>query len=603
MAPFACLGAIVLLLAFPVNAQPLISENLTARFVSENKTVEPGETVSILLHQTIAPGWHTYWRNPGDSGQAPIVEWHLPDGLTVAPKEWPAPHRIEYGPLVNYGYSGETGLPFEVTVPPDWPAGRPVPLRAEAEILVCEKFCIPVSGKLALDVPTGAKSVHNPETAALLAKVRAQQPLSSLWPASVRVDPERLTVTLRGPRTDFSAVTDAYFFPRTWGVIDSSAPQRLSITDDGLSLTVLRGEMSPGAAFSGVVTLFPRNGPSRSFSLAVAPVEIGPTSPPGSAAVPPFALFLVLAFAGGILLNLMPCVFPVLAVKAVGLANQRDQPARARLAHGGAYTLGVVVNFLALAGLLLALRKSGEAVGWGYQLQEPLIIAGLAYVATAVGLNLSGVFEIGSRLSRLGGNLSVGSGHLGSFATGLLATLVAAPCTAPFMATAIGGALLLPPLLTLAVFTALGFGLAFPYLALSGIPALAQWIPRPGAWMVRFKQFLAFPMYVTAAWLIWVLSQQAGADAAFLATLGLIGIAFAVWAMPREATTKTSAPLVAARAAVIALPLTGAIGVLFWVEGKISRRDVSNRRERWPSPTARNGSQNWSDPDAPSSST
>ena len=568
-------GAIILYLvsAIPAVAASLVSEQLTAELIAENAVTAPGETVSVMLHQTIAPGWHTYWKNPGDSGLAPVVDWALPDGVTVTPTAWPAPHRIDYGPLVNFGYSGDTALPFDVSVPAEWPAGRPLRLTGEAEILVCEKICIPVSGKIALDIPTGTKSVRNSDAAALFATMRARRPLPSLWPASVRAGPERLRVTLRGPGTDFDAVDRAYLFPLTWGVIAPAAPQRLSIDGEGLSLTAARGEVPPPDAFSAIVTLFPKDGPSRSFLLQNAPVATGPAAlpeipaVPDRAAVPHFALLLLLAFAGGLLLNLMPCVFPVLAVKAIGLANQRAQPARSRLAHGGAYTLGVVVSFLALAGLLLALRASGEAVGWGYQLQEPLIIGALAYVAMAVGLNLSGVFEIGTGLSRLGGNLSVGSGHLGSYATGLLATLVAAPCTAPFMATAIGGALVLPPLLTLAVFTVLGLGLAFPYLALSGVPALANRMPRPGPWMERFKQLLAFPMYATVAWLIWVLSQQAGADAAFLTTLGLIAIAFAAWTLSPAPLQKPGGLRAAARAAVVGLPLVGAAGVLFWMSG------------------------------------
>jgi len=561
------LCALLLGSAYPVAADTVVSEHLTARLIAENAATQPGDTVTVALHQKMAPGWHTYWRNPGDSGQAPSLAWELPQGVVVGEPHWPAPHRLPVGPLVNFGYSDETALLYDVTVPAGWPAGQPLALAADAEILVCAEICIPVSGRVALNVATAAVTEKDPANAALFAETRAEQPLPAPWPVRANAANGRFSLQLDGPQGDFSAVTGAYVFADAWGVLDHPAAQRIGIGGDGLSVHASLGEAGAGKMFSGVVTLYQGDGPARSFRIDDAPVGtavatamsggVGETK--ASAGV---ARLIVLALAGGLLLNLMPCVFPVLAMKALGLARQADAAASKRLIHGLAYCAGVVASFLALAGVLVALRASGDAVGWGFQLQEPLVVGVLAYVCAAVGLNLSGVFEIGGRLAGVGGAWVRGDGHASSFATGVLAAVVAAPCTAPFMATAIGGALLLPPLGALSIFAALGLGLALPYLAVSAVPGLARRLPKPGPWMVRFKQFLAFPMYATAAWLIWVLSLQAGADAAFLATLGLIALGLGVWVWAQPAAS--GAVLRGMRAALIVVALGGAAGLLGW---------------------------------------
>jgi len=273
-------GAMMLILAsvVPGRAAVLASEELVAKLVAEHAVAAPGETTSVMLHQRVAAGWHTYWRNPGDSGQAPTIVWTLPAGVTVAPSEWPVPQRIEYGPLVNFGYSGETALLFEVTVPADWPTGRPVALRAEADLLACAKICVPVYGTLAIDIPSGAKSVRAPEAAALFAQARAQQPSLSPWPASVRVEGNRLTVTLRGAGADFAGVGRADLFPHTWGLIEHASEQRLSITGEGLSLAVPLGEIATPPEFSGIITLHLKDGARRSYGLRASVVAAGRAS-------------------------------------------------------------------------------------------------------------------------------------------------------------------------------------------------------------------------------------------------------------------------------------------------------------------------------------
>ncbi len=561
----------------PAGADVVTSKELTARLVSENSQVAPGETVSVALHQKMAPGWHTYWQNPGDSGQSPMLKWQLPDGISVKQAAWPTPHRLPVGPLVNYGYSDEISLLYDVTVPETWQVGRPLPLRADAEILVCEEICIPVTGTLALNIPTGGETVRNAAVASMFAGARAEQPLPAPWPVMAYAVDGRVGVILSGPATDFASVSDAYVFPEKWGVVNHAAKQTFGLGADGLVITAPPGEGSAGETFSGVVTLKQDGAPDRSFRIDNVPVVT--TAPPAmteGGGASNVWLLIVLALAGGILLNLMPCVFPVLAVKALSLTKHADASARARLAHGGAYTAGVIASFLALAAALLALRAGGEAIGWGFQLQEPLVVGALAYVAALVGLNLSGVFEISGRFAGAGSAWTHGPGIGASFATGVLAAVVAAPCTAPFMATATGGALLLAWPGALSVFAALGFGLALPYLLLTAMPGLSRLLPKPGPWMMRFKQVLAFPMYATAAWLIWVLSLQAGPDAAFLATLGLISIAFACWAWP-STPVSGSALYQGARMALVLVPLIGAGALLGWVG--VNAKDMPAERQ------------------------
>ncbi len=550
---------------YPAAADVVSSNELTARLVAENAQVAPGGTATIALHQKMAKGWHTYWANPGDSGQPPVLNWNLPDGVAVAQDTWPAPHRLPVGPLVNYGYSDEIALLYTVTVPESWPAGQPLLLRADAEILVCEEICIPVTGTLALDIPTGSETVKDAGVAALFSKARAEQPLPAPWPVGAYAVDGRFGIALTGPAADFATVTDAYVYPEAWGVVNHAAPQTFGLGANGLVIAAPPGDGSVGETFSGVVTLYQDGAPARSFRVKDVPVVSAP--PPsvasGSDAVPGIWLLVALALAGGLLLNLMPCVFPVLAVKALALTRHADADAAQRLALGGAYTAGVVASFLALAAVMLALRAGGDAIGWGFQLQEPLVVGALAYVAALVGLNLSGVFEITGRISGVGSAWTQGSGWTASFATGVLAAVVAAPCTAPFMATAMGGAMLLPVPGALGVFAALGLGLALPYLLLTVMPGLSRMLPKPGPWMVRFKQFLAFPMYATAAWLIWVLSLQAGADAAFYATLGLIAIAFACW-LGGSLSSGTGAVARGVRTAAVLTSLAGAGALLGW---------------------------------------
>lgn len=546
-------------------ADRAVTDELTVALISEQATIRPGDSLTVALHQKIAPHWHTYWRNPGDSGQTPNVVWTLPEGAKATEFRFPAPDRIPYGPLVNYGYSNETALLADIAVPADWPAGQPFPIAGDAEVLVCSDICIPVSATLTLSVPTGPATTPARDKAPLFETTRAQMPMPLPGKATFATTPRGLTLAVSGD--GLAAVEDAYFFPGKWGVVEHAAVQAVARNGERLTVTIPRGQAAAGESMTGVlaVTLRSDSGPVRRvYEIAATPGAVAAaTDGVPVSATAPYGMLPLLLFAllGGLILNLMPCVFPVLAIKALGFARTADDSPRTRIAHGLAYSGGVIASFLALAGMLLAARAGGEAVGWGFQLQDPLIVGALAYVATAVGLNFSGVFEVGGRFTGVGNEWAAQPGLTGSFATGILAAVVAAPCTAPFMATAAGGALLLPAAQALLIFAVMGLGLAMPYLLLSAAPALARLLPKPGPWMVRFRQALAFPMYATAAWLVWVLAQQAGPDAALLTTLGLILLAAAAWLWPMAAP-RTAGIGGKIRTACLAVALAGAVGLL-----------------------------------------
>ncbi len=514
----ACLAALLAPLA--AGAEVVRTERITASLLSEAAVAAPGDTVRVGLHLEIIDGWHTYWRNPGDSGAATSLDWRLPEGVAAGPIRWPHPEAIPYGPLVNYGYEDEVLHLVDVTVPADWPAGSPLRLEAEAFWLVCEELCIPESGTVALDLPTGPASEVDPEKGPLFERFAAALP-----------QPAPFAVTAHGPeplelrvKSGLAPGAEAHFFPYEGGVIDAAAAQPVHRDGDGFTLRLT--PKASAAELAGVLVVSEILGPQR-FSEAYA-IEAPVAAAPVTASVPGVTLVaaLGLALVGGLLLNLMPCVLPVLSMKALALV-QHDDRGRARL-EGLAYTAGVLATFIAVAGALIAARAAGAQIGWGFQLQSPLIVAGLAYLLFAVGLNLSGLFEIGGALG-LGGRLAGRSGAVGAFAMGALAVVVATPCTAPFMATALGFALVQPPTVTLAVFAALGLGLALPFLLVSLVPALGRLLPRPGPWMIRLRQGLAFPMYASAAWLVWVLAQQAGPDAVLAVLAGAVLLAFGLW--------------------------------------------------------------------------
>ena len=500
--------------------------------------VAAGRTLSLGLLIQHQPHWHTYWKNPGDSGLPTTLAWQLPPGFSAGEVQWPTPSRLPLGPLMNYGFEGRLLLPVTVTVPADFAADT-LDVKLAAEWLVCKDVCIPESGEFSLQVPARAATVAQ---GAAFAAARAAMPVPlPQAQAQAGVAGGALELRVAGLPAAWQG-REIAFFPETTGVIQhATRPQARWDGADWMAAVPLDPQRSDSPAQMPAVFTTPGEPAGVALTVAVTgpwPAVDAPAAALGGAlpATPtaPIGLALALAFAlgGGMLLNLMPCVFPVLSLKVLGFA--RHVADRRALVGGGlAYTAGVVLSFVALAALMLALRAGGEQLGWGFQLQSPWVVAGLAALFTLIGLNLAGVFELGSVLPDRLATAQLRHPLLDSALTGVLAVAVAAPCTAPFMGASLGLAVTLPAAQALTVFAALGLGMALPYLAASAWPAFARLLPRPGAWMATFKGLMAFPMFATVVWLVWVLGQQVGIDgvAALLGTL--VALAFLAWALGR----------------------------------------------------------------------
>jgi len=532
---------LVLLLAGPAFAQPSVvqTDNVRAELVSDAATVKAGEPFWVGLRQTIRPKWHTYWKNPGESGLPTEIAWTLPPGAKADAIVWPTPTLFDIGGVTNYGFKDEAMLLVRITPPADF-AGA-LKIAAEANWLVCEDVCIPEEGKFELTLPSGAAATPAPPAVrTLFETARRRVPTESPWSARYGVaksgDPT-LIVEAKGLKPD--TISDIYFFPAEWGAVATMAKQTASVTAEGIRIPLRKGEaktaMPERLAGTLVLTEKTADGTVKQafdVSAKLDPAFVpAPASLQGLATGEQLSLVQALLFAllGGLILNLMPCVFPVLAMKAAAFARLAGHGQAEMRRDGLAYTAGVLVSFAAMAAIVVAIRASAGDVAWGFQFQSPVFSLLIAYLFFIVGLNLSGVFEFGGRLGGVGQGLVARGGTTGAFFTGVLAVIVATPCTAPFMAAALGFALSQPAPATVAVLLAMGLGLALPYLALSMTPALQRLLPRPGAWMDRLRQFLAFPMYASAVWMIWVLTQQTGSDGVLYALGGMILIAFAIW--------------------------------------------------------------------------
>jgi thiol:disulfide interchange protein len=505
--------ALLLLLASapPLATGAVDAPHVRVALLADSATVAPGGELSLGLHFVLEDGWHVYWRNPGDSGEAPRVAWNLPPGFGVGPLEWPAPERIAVGPLVNYGYERDVLLPALVRVPAD--VAGTVHVAGRASWLVCDADeCIPGSASLALDLPTAATRTPGPNAARFAAaRARVPQPPPSTWRLSTSSTARTVTLSVRG--VDGPLDGEPQFFPAARAVVEHAAAQRAVPAPGGFDLVLTRWVDAAGA----------------------------------------LATPLAFAFLGGLLLNLMACVFPVLAFKAFGLAGLAGEARRVARGHGLAYAAGVVVSFWAVAGALLALRAGGATLGWGFQLQSPVVNAALAGVFFWMAMLLLGVCTVGGRFMGIGQRLAGAGGLRGAFASGVLATVVASPCTAPFMGTALGYALVQPAAVALTVFTALALGLALPYVALTFAPGLSRWLPRPGAWMETMPQALAFPLLATVVWLVWVASLQGGPDAVRAIAIELLLLGLAAWLFGRFRlrAVRVAALLCVAGAAVV----------------------------------------------------
>ncbi len=510
------------------------SPKVETSLIAERAGVAPGGKVTIALKEQIRKNWHTYWLNPGDAGAPTTVEWHLPPGWSMGTLQWPYPKRLPVGPLMNFGYEDEVGLLSEVSAPQDAQPGSIAEIGADVSWLVCSDVCIPENTHLVLRLPvTAAGPPFNAAAAPLFAATRAHLPGKSSWLARYDAADRRFALLLENPALLQDPPRSVDFYPYADGIVEAAAPQREEGNSDGLVV-----ETAPGYKLAspekrkairdvaGILVLTDARGQVSALDINATPGAVPASAPIGQENALPLLIAILFAFAGGLILNLMPCVFPVLSMKALALAAKPEN-ANAR-ASGLAYAAGAVLSFIALAAVLLAFRSAGAEIGWGFQLQQPLFVAILALLMFAIGLNLSGAYQI--RFSaNLGGDLAARPGQFGSFFTGVLAVLVATPCTAPFMGAAAGYALTADAPFALAVFAVLGLGFAAPFVVLSFAPALLRILPRPGPWMKRFRQFLAFPMYGAAVWLIWVLSLQAGSQGVLTALAAATVLAFALW--------------------------------------------------------------------------
>ncbi|MDX1418609.1 MAG: protein-disulfide reductase DsbD family protein [Rubricoccaceae bacterium] len=557
----------LLLLLAPalVAAQDDPSPHSDADLVSDAPAVRPGEAFEVALRLTMDPGWHSYWQNPGDSGLPTRIDWALPPGFEAGPIQWPYPERIEVLPFVSYGYSDEVLLPVRITPPASLDAPE-VTLAGTASWLICEDVCLPAEGDVALTLPVGDGGAVAPEETAAMAAARDRLPLASAaWTARAEPADGGYALHVTPPAGWSGSLEDAYFFAETEAVVQHAAPQPTKRQDEGFLIFLPASEYATGPAERLTGVLVAPEGSDiaagrRALALDVPVVgaETAAAAAPSRAGIG-LGLTLLLAFLGGLLLNLMPCVFPVLSIKILGFAQGRsDEPATIRR-HGLVFGLGVLASFAVLAGLLLGFRAAGEEIGWGFQLQNPWIVAGLALLLFGIGLNLAGVFEFGLRLASAGGRLDRGDGLGGAFFSGVLATVVATPCVAPFMGAALGAALTQPAPLAVLVFLTLGLGMALPYVLLSLFPGWLQRLPRPGPWMETLKQVLAFPMFLTAVWLVWVFGQQTGLNGVALLLVAFTAVALAAWLVGRwDAHGSTRRQRVVSRTAA-ALALAGAM--------------------------------------------
>lgn len=528
--------------AFPGTAAVVERDHIRVELVAAETAVVPGQPLTVALRLEPDKHWHTYWINPGDSGLPTKIDWTLPYGASISELQFPFPERQSLGPLTNYGFSGEHFLLAELTPPADL-TGDSFTIDALASWLVCEDICIPGEAPLTLSLPV-ADSANASAWTNKLEQAASRVPQQRMLPAQFDIVDGQLR--LQADTAEFSGA-DVQFFPETQEVVNNAAP--IEQRQQG-SLVEFRQGLSDyfGSAPEELAVVFVIDG-ERAIRVLAQPaiagqmVDLSALAPASAAtgddAAGSMTLLLAigLALLGGLVLNLMPCVFPVLSIKAIAVAQSSGQSAGHRRLHALVYTAGVVLGFVALAVGLLALRAGGEAAGWGFQLQSPWVVGALAYVMFLLGLALHGYWSFGTRLMGVGQNLTEQDGARGAFFTGLLACVVATPCTAPFMGAAMGYAVTRPEIEALIVFAALGVGMAIPFLLLGFVPALARLLPRPGPWMDTFKKLMAFPLYLTAIWLVWVLGRQVGVNGMAALLVGLLALVCAVGLLTRSQGT------------------------------------------------------------------
>ncbi len=522
------------------------SEHVKALLIPETTTAVAGTTLWVALRLEHAEHWHTYWINPGDAGKATEISWELPNGVSAGNIVWPTPERFNLpADLVDFGYVGEVFELVPLQIPADF-SGNKLSLAAKANWLECDDTCIPGGVSLTLEMPVlpaGQSAVPNGKWAYGFARTRDSQPrVDTRLTSSFFFSDGELNLLVQATSAIFEGAGKITFIPDQHRVIDYIAPQEISRQQNSLQLKQKqhrRVAREMPKRVGGLLLVADAGGRQTAYQVEAEPAAgaVSVANTPASATVPAtpaastvsIAGAFLFAFLGGLILNLMPCVFPVLSLKVLHLASTTHITRREQRLHGLTYMAGVMVSFLVLAAVLLGLKASGTAAGWGFHLQQPWFVASLVFLFFVMGLSMSGVVEFGTSVMGVGTDLQEKEGYTGSFFTGVLASVVASPCTAPFMGAALGFAFTQSTLVALTVFLALGFGMALPFVLLSFLPALAKMMPRPGPWMLTFRQLLAFPLYATVVWLLWVLGQQTDSNAMALVIGGCLLLAFACW--------------------------------------------------------------------------
>ncbi len=570
-----------------LNAEVVKQAHTEVELVSEIESLQPGSEFRAAVRFKMDPGWHIYWKNPGDSGTAPKIVWHLPEGITAGSVEWPYPEKIERPPLATYGYKGEVFLATSLNVSKSLKSGTNVILKVVVDWLACEVDCIPGKAELELSLAVlDEVPKPDPEWLQAFSLTRNRLPIVSIdWQIQAGFSGDKIIMEIKPPAAIDYRLSGLYFFPEHPELIQHAAPQNLKqfsgryVLEIPLSvnypksLKELRGVLFSPEGWRGknseraleVNILLSSEDALLNFKLGTVSPELRGIG---------FFTAVFFAFLGGLILNLMPCVLPVLSLKLLGFVKEVHKSPHTLFKHGLFFTAGVILSFWLLAGLLIAFQAAGRQIGWGFQLQSPAFLIGLSFLFFLFALNLFGVFEVGTSLMGLGQSSTKRHDLISSFSSGVLATIVATPCTAPFMGSALGFALAQPSWVSFAIFTSLGLGMAAPYLLICSHPAFIRFVPKPGAWMVTLKQFLGFLLIGTTLWLAWVLSLQRGEESAIWLFLGLFCAGFAVWILGKGGTLAAFHDRVAVR--ITTLLLIG-LGIFAALQG--TKVESSNLKE------------------------
>ncbi|MFN0065723.1 MAG: protein-disulfide reductase DsbD family protein, partial [Chlamydiales bacterium] len=538
------------------------AEPVSAQLLSENSSIAAGQPFWVGVELKLAPGWDTYWINPGDAGLPTKIDWQLPAGFKAGPIQWPYPEKFTNDQMVGFGYTGSVLLMTKITPPSELKAGEKIDLQADVTWLACKDSCQPGSAQLVLQIPIAEKAELNPTTGALFIKERTKLPQTLTRKEgrlTVSAKDENIVLNLQLEK-NLPQIKEMVFIPAQGDVIDYGAPQKMELDRGGITLNMKRsqGGVALPSEMKGVLVVSQVGSPAKYvIQVDTHILELAQKHLVGFSS---FMIAIGLAFVGGLILNVMPCVMPVIALKIFSFVKMANERRRVIFQHGMLFGLGVLISFWALAGGLLLLRSFGSSVGWGFQLQEPAFVAVLIAILFLLGLSLFGLFELGTSLISLGSKTKVHSSpYLSSFMSGVLATLVATPCTGPLLGPALGLAMTLSPVKSLMIFTGMGLGMASPYLIFAAFPKLIRFLPKPGNWMTTFKQVMGFLMMATVGWLVWVFAAQTGHTALLVLLISLVIMAIGGWIFGRWGTPLKS-KMTRGIATLLAIALIGFSG-------------------------------------------